>query len=154
MNYVRELRSLVGHRPLIIVGAAVIILDRENKLLLYHRKDNQHWGLIGGSMEIGESLAETAKREVLEETGLTLNELNWFDLFSGEELIYELPHGDVVVNVVAVYTSWKYKGQLMVNPTEGSELRFFRLDELPENINPPDKPVIEKFLSRAIAKLP
>ena len=42
MNYVRELRSLVEHRPLIIVGAVVIILDRENKLLLCHRQDNQH----------------------------------------------------------------------------------------------------------------
>ena len=102
-------------------------------------------------MEIGESLEETAKREALEETGLTLNELNWFDLFSGAELIYELPHGDVVVNVVAVYTSRKYEGQLMVDPTEGSELRFFRLDELPKDINPPDKPVIKKFLSKAIA---
>ena len=154
MNYVRELRSLVGHRPLIIVGAAVIILAREHKLLLHHRKDNQCWGLIGGSMEIGESLEETAKREVLEETGLTLNELNWFDLFSREELIYQLPHGDVVVNVVAVYTSRKYEGHLASEPTESSELRFFKLNELPKNISPPDKPIIEKFLSSAIASTP
>ena len=153
MNYVRELRSLVGHRPLIIVGAAVIILDRKNKLLLHHRKDNQHWGLIGGSMEIGESLEETAKREVLEETGLTLNELDWFDLFSGRELIYELPHGDVVVNVVAVYTSRKYRGTLEPDKTESYNLNFFKLSELPENISPPDKPIIEKFLSSSIAKL-
>ena len=153
MSYVRELRSLVGHRPLIIVGAAVIILDRENKLLLHHRKDNQHWGLIGGSMEIGESLEETAKREALEETGLTLNELDWFNLFSGEELIYELPHGDVVVNVVAVYTSRQYRGTLEPDKTESYELSFFELSELPKNISPPDKPIIEKFLSSSIAKL-
>ena len=52
MNYVSELRSLVGHRPLIIAGAAVLIFNNENQLLLHHRRDNKHWGLIGGSMEI------------------------------------------------------------------------------------------------------
>ena len=148
MNYVRELRLLVGHRPLIIAGAAVLIFNNENQLLLHHRRDNKHWGLIGGSMEIGESLEETAKREVLEESGLTLEELKWFDLFSGRELIYKLPHGDVVVNVTAVYTSSKYKGQLTPDDTEGYEVRFFYLDRLPKNISPPDKPIIEKLLER------
>ena len=52
MSYVQELRLLVGPRPLIIPGAAVLIIDEQNRLLLQHRKDNQQWGLIGGSMEI------------------------------------------------------------------------------------------------------
>ena len=60
MSYVQELRSLVGHRPLIIPGAVVLIIDQQNRLLLQHRQDNQQWGLIGGGMEIGESLEETA----------------------------------------------------------------------------------------------
>lgn len=87
MSYVHSLRALVGHRPLIIAGAAVLIFDKHNRLLLQHRKDNQQWGLIGGSMEIGESLEDTARREVYEETGLELLELEWFELFSGKELI-------------------------------------------------------------------
>ena len=147
MSYVRELRSLVGHRPLIIVGAAVLIFNEENYLLMQYRRDNQHWGLIGGSMEIGESLPQTARREVWEETGLELNELNWFNLFSGQELIYQLPHGDIVVNVTAVYTSRKFRGQLQLNEVEGLELRFFELDKLPINISPPDIPIIERYLS-------
>ena len=149
MNYVRELRSLIGHRPLIVAGAAVLIFDREHRLLLQHRKDNRMWGLIGGSMEIGESLEETARREVLEETGLTLDELNWFDLFSGRELIYELPHADVVVNVTAVYTSKKYRGHLQPDELEGDELRFFGLNELPELISPPDRPIIKVLMERS-----
>ena len=138
MNYVRELRTLVGHRPLIIPSAAVLILNDENCLLMQHRQDNQLWGLIGGSMEIGESLEETAKREVREETNLELDELNWFNLFSGKELIYTYPHGDVIANVVAVYISRKFRGILKVNKLEGDELRFFETDKLPEDISPPD----------------
>ncbi len=146
MSYVRELRSLVGHRPLIIAGAAVLIFNEQNCLLLQHRKDNQQWGLIGGSMEIGESLEETARREVCEETGLELDELNWFSLFSGKELIYEYPHGDVVVNVTAVYSSRKFKGKLKADKKEGYEVRFFNLNELPSEISPPDRPVIDRYL--------
>lgn len=83
MSYVHSLRALVGSRPLIIAGAAVLIIDKQNRLLLQHRKDNQQWGLIGGSMEVGELLEDTARREAYEETGLDLLKLEWFGLFSG-----------------------------------------------------------------------
>ncbi|BAZ09383.1 mutator MutT homolog [Calothrix sp. NIES-4071] len=145
MSYVHSLRALVGHRPLIIAGAAVLIFDKHNRLLLQHRKDNQQWGLIGGSMEIGESLEDTARREVYEETGLELLELEWFELFSGKELIYECPNGDVVVNVVAVYTARRFRGELKADKEEAHEVRFFNLKELPLELSPPDKPVIERF---------
>ncbi|MFQ4144856.1 NUDIX hydrolase [Chlorogloeopsis sp. ULAP02] len=146
MGYVRELRSLVGHRPLIIPGSAVLIIDQQNRLLLQHRKDNQKWGLIGGSMEIGESLEETARREALEETGLELDELDWFGLFSGQELIYECPNGDIVVNVVAVYISRQFRGELKADEEEANEICFFDLKELPQDLSPPDRPVIEQYL--------
>ncbi len=146
MSYVQELRALVGHRPLIIPGAAVLIFDEQNRLLLQHRKDNQQWGLIGGSMEIGESLEETARREVFEETGLELNELTWFGLFSGQELIYEYPNRDIVVNVVAVYTARQFHGRLKVDEEETDEACFFKLKELPKDLSSPDRPVIEQYL--------
>lgn len=148
MSYVRELRSapaaccaiaILGHRPLIIAGAAVLIF-------IQHRRDNQQWGLISGSMEIKESLEDRARREVIEETGLELNELNWFGLFSGKELIYQIPNGDVVVNVTAVYTSRKFKEKLKVDKEQGYEVRFFNLNEIPKDLSPPDKPVINQYL--------
>ena len=145
MSYVRKLRLLVGHRPLIIAGAAVLIFNEQNCLLLQHRKDNQQWGLIGGSMEIGESLEETARREVFEETGLKLDELNWFGLFSGKEVIYECSNKDVVVNVAAVYISRQFQGKIKVDEEEGYEVRFFKLNELPKDISPPDRPIIEQY---------
>jgi 8-oxo-dGTP pyrophosphatase MutT (NUDIX family) len=147
MSYVKEIRSIIGNRSLIVAGAAVLIFDQQDRLLLQRRQDNQQWGLIGGSMEIGESLAETAIREAKEEIGLTLDQLDWFDLFSGQELIYELPHGDVVVNVTAVYISRQYRGTLKIAQEEVSEIRFFELSKLPQNISPPDKPIIKKYLN-------
>jgi 8-oxo-dGTP pyrophosphatase MutT (NUDIX family) len=146
MGYVKELRALAGPRPLIIPGAAVLIFNQQNGLLLQHRQDNQQWGLVGGSMEVGESLEETARREAREETGLELDELKWFDLFSGPELIYEYPNGDVVVNVVAVYIARRFRRQLKPNGQEADEIRFFPLQNLPKKLSPPDRPVIERYL--------
>ena len=146
MSYVQELRSLVGHRPLIIAGAAVLIFDQRNRLLLQHRKDNHQWGLIGGSMEIGESLEQTARREVLEETGLELDELGWFGVFSGQDLIYEYPNRDVVVNVVAVYIARRFRGEMKADQDELYEVRFFDLDKLPEALSSPDKPILDQYL--------
>jgi 8-oxo-dGTP pyrophosphatase MutT (NUDIX family) len=146
MSYIQELRSIVGPRPLIIPGAAVLIFDGQNRLLLQYRQDNQQWGLIGGSMEIGESLEETARREVFEETNLELVELEWFGLFSGRELIYKYPNGDVVANVVAVYTAREFKGELKADEDEAYEVRFFGLKELPKDISLPDRPILQQYL--------
>ncbi len=35
MSYVHSLRALVGHRPLIIAGAAVLIVDKHDRLFVY-----------------------------------------------------------------------------------------------------------------------
>ena len=56
MDYIREMRGLIGHRPLIMVGAAALMLDSQERLLLLRRADNDCWGLPGGAMEPGESL--------------------------------------------------------------------------------------------------
>ncbi len=146
MGYIEDLRSLVGHRPVIVAGSAVLILDQQDRLLLQHRKDNDKWGLIGGSMEIGESMEETARREAFEETGLQLGELELFEVFSGKELIYEYPNGDVVANVTAVYIARSFTGELKVDKEEAHQARFFDANSLPSDLNPPDKPALNRFL--------
>ncbi len=77
MNYIQEIRSLVGHRPLILVGAIVLIFDEQNRILLQHRNDDQTWDFPGGFVELGETIEETARREILEETGLIVHSLTW-----------------------------------------------------------------------------
>jgi ADP-ribose pyrophosphatase YjhB (NUDIX family) len=52
------------------VSAVVWRADAGRELLLMQRSDNGHWGLPGGYVEIGESVAAACAREVLEETGV------------------------------------------------------------------------------------
>lgn len=146
MGYIMELRKIVGSRPLLMVGAAVLVVDSKGNLLLQLRKDNGHWGLPGGSLEVMESLEDTAYRELLEETGLSAQALDFFGLFSGMEFHYIYPHGDEVYNVIAAFVCRAYEGELTAQSEEVSALRFFPLNALPERISGPDLPVIKRFI--------
>jgi 8-oxo-dGTP pyrophosphatase MutT (NUDIX family) len=145
-EYMRELRKLVGSRPVLQCGASVIITNPEGQVLMLHRTDNDYWCFPGGAMELGERAEAAAAREVYEETGLIVDELRLFGVFSGEELYYKYPNGDEVYNVDIVFTTDKYQGEFNLNVEEGKAVRFFGIDELPSSISPPVKPVVEEFL--------
>lgn len=130
MGYMMDLRKIVGSRPLIMVGACVILVNSNNELLLQLRRDNNCWGLAGGSLEIGETLEQVAKRELFEETGLIAYKLNLFNVFSGEDFYYKYPHGDEVHNVVTAYICSDYGGLLRREENEVQELKFFKYSEL------------------------
>src|SRR5919202_9028 len=103
VGYIEEIRALVGHRPLVLAGADVLIFDEADRVLLLLRADTHEWGLIGGSLEPGESFEDAARREVREETGLELGALSQFYVYSGSEFRYVYPNGDVVFHVGVVF---------------------------------------------------
>jgi 8-oxo-dGTP pyrophosphatase MutT (NUDIX family) len=146
MGYVKDLRKIVGSRPLVIPGASVIVLDKNKRLLLQLRVDNNCWALAGGSLEPGETLEEVAKRELFEETGLTANDLQLFNIYSGDEFYYKYPHGDEVYNVITAYICNDYEGELTMDNKEVKDLRFFHVHEIPSKISPPDRRVIKDYI--------
>ena len=148
MGYIMDLRAYVGHRPLIQVGSSVMIENKQGHILLQLRTDNHLWCFsASGSMEPGESAEETARRELLEETGLTARSLELFGVFSGEEMHYIYPNGDEVYNVDIVYICRDYSGELTPQAGEVDELRFFDADRLPEHISPPSRRPLAQWLA-------
>ena len=94
MTYVSELRDLVGHRPLLLAAAGVVVIDDLGRWLLQRRADDGLWGLVGGALELGESFEDAARRELLEESGLAVESLHQLDVYSGPEFRLTYPNGD------------------------------------------------------------
>ncbi|MGE5654358.1 MAG: NUDIX hydrolase [Bacillota bacterium] len=131
-SYIAGLRELVGHRPLIVVGATIIVRNARGEVLLQKRSDTGTWGLPGGAMEPGESPEQTARRELWEETGLTAGELRLLDVLAGPELFFVYPNGDQVHTVIILYEAAEVIGTLGVHDTESLELCHFSLSDLPK----------------------
>lgn len=144
MEYIESLRRHIGHAPILMVGAAVLIVDDRNRLLLMKRSDSGCWGPPGGATEPGEVVEDAARREAREETGLRVGEMALFGVFSGPELYYKYPNGDEVYNVTIVYLSRDVRGEIHLNG-EHTEWRWFAPGDIPADLSPPIKPVIEKF---------
>lgn len=130
-DYIREIRGLIGTRPFILAGSAVLVFNERYEVLLQLRADTGKWGIPGGAMEPGESFEETARRELLEETGLHLKALKFLDVLSGEEYYFQYPHGDEIYNAIVLYASDHWEGTLQMLDGESIDLRFFALDNLP-----------------------
>lgn len=52
MEFIQSLRQYIGHAPVLVVGAAVLIVDEENRLLLMKCSDSGCWGPPGGNVTI------------------------------------------------------------------------------------------------------
>lgn len=131
-------------------GAAAIIVNEQGQILLQSRADRDKWGLPGGCQELGERFQDTIIREVKEETNLDINEedLELIDIVSGTSRRNNYPNGDVVINNTALYCIRNYSGELKWD-TESKEMKFFDLDNLPQNQNDPDLiKIYKKSLSR------
>lgn len=144
-EYIMDLRKIVGHRPLLQVGASVIVENEQGQVLLQRRADNHCWGYAGGSVELDEVVEDAARRELLEETGLTAHTLELFGVFSGKEMHYVYPNGDEVSNVDIVYLCRSYSGELKRQEAEVEDLVFFSPDDLPEMISPPNQVPLQKW---------
>ncbi len=139
-----NLRKLVGHLP----SAGVIIVDEKNRVLLQLRTDNNIWSIPGGAMVLGETTEEAAKREVFEETNLVVEELSLFNVYSGEEQHWIYPDGNEVYFISIVYVTNRFNGTMKVDGIEGKELKFFDINNLPQEITPSNKPILNDVKNR------
>lgn len=146
-EYIKAMRKFIGHERLIIVGAGVFVY-RDGKVLLQQRKDNGCWADHGGCVEVGESVENTARRELYEETGLIAQDLTFMGIYSGEDMLYTYPNGDQVYIVGTYWICTQFAGEEKIDYSEVSALQWFDLDNLPEKISPPSQRPLCDFVSK------
>ncbi|GKX65343.1 NUDIX hydrolase [Inconstantimicrobium mannanitabidum] len=148
MGYVKDLRAIIGTRPVNLVASTVIVTNHQNQILLQKRTEPYgSWGLPGGQIELGESTESAGKREVFEETGLIIDDLHLIDVFSGNaDSHIQLKNGDEYYVVLVAYYTNNYKGTLKADGLETLECNFFSIDDIPTNTLKRHKDVIHRYL--------
>ncbi|MEH7305831.1 NUDIX hydrolase [Neobacillus drentensis] len=145
MGYMEDLRKIIGNQPLILVGAVVAVIDEKGKILLQKRPEGV-WGLPGGLLELGESVEEAGRREVFEETGVEIGQLQLVEVFSGRQYFRKLPNGDEFYPVTIAYLSKDIKNRtIQIDRKETIDAGFFPIHELPEHTSPLVKTMIQRF---------
>lgn len=131
MAYIEWLRSHVGQRQIIVAYATAIVRDARGQILFQRRSDFEWWGLPGGVLEIGESLAECACRETWEETGFNVEPLRLVGVYTGPQYFVHYPNGDEVQQWTATIECRVIGGQPRADGGEGTEVAFFPPEALP-----------------------
>ena len=114
---------------------AVILARSGGKWVLCRHRDRTTWENPGGHREPGETMEETARRELLEETGFTANSLELVGVYTGPEEHAVYPNGDEVYNVEFFFVCRDWSGTLKCQEDEVEELRFFHPDEFPPGLS-------------------
>ena len=127
-DYVRELRSHVGHAMIMIPSVSAVVVNDDGELLLGRRSDDGQWSLLAGILEPGEQPAAGIVREVFEESAVEVR----VERLAGAALHPKTyPNGDVCQFANLWFLCTATGGEARVNDDESLEVGWFAPDALP-----------------------
>ena len=142
-------RDPYAPKPTLQTLGVSALIEHDGKLLLERRRDTGQWGLVGGKVELDESLEQALYKEVREETGLTVASFALFGTFSDPSRLGVHSNGSVVRFVVLAYTVEVESFEPLQCSDESLELRFFSRAELADlDLVPTGRDIIEAYLTR------
>lgn len=111
-----------------IVGCGAVIRNKEGKYLLVRQLNGywkDRWIFPGGKLELGETLEECARREIMEETGCEVLLKHQV----GTYISYD-PDTQFEKQVVLIYYKGEYRSGIPVPGDDVCDVRWFSFSEL------------------------
>ena len=115
----------------LVVGSSAVLTDGEGRILLQRRSDSGNWALPGGAMDIGESFAQSAIREVKEETGFDVRIDRIIGIYSDPAHVFAYDDGEVRQEFSICLACTIVGGTLQVS-SESTAVEFFPVAVLPD----------------------
>jgi ADP-ribose pyrophosphatase YjhB (NUDIX family) len=113
----------------LVPGASAIVTDGKGNVLLHRRHDSGRWALPGGVMDIGETIAQCAEREVKEETGLTVEAYRLVGVYSDPDHVFAYGDGEVRQEFSLCFAC-RILGGNISKSNESLEVRFWPVQDL------------------------
>lgn len=132
----------------LVPSTTAAVRDDAGRLLLIHKIDNGFWALPGGGMEIGESIATAAVREVAEETGLTIEVTGVVGIYTDPGHVMAYDDGEVRQEFSVCFHARVLWGEPREDGSETKEVRWVEpADVIGLSIHPSMRRRIEDALA-------
>ncbi|MGH3903496.1 MAG: NUDIX domain-containing protein [Pseudonocardiaceae bacterium] len=113
----------------LVVGSSAIVVDSEGRILLQRRSDSGNWALPGGTMDIGETLAQSIIREVQEETGFDVQIDRVVGVYSDPGHVFAYDDGEVRQEF-SICLACTIKGGSLRVSSESTSVDFFAFGDI------------------------
>jgi ADP-ribose pyrophosphatase YjhB (NUDIX family) len=129
--YIRRLREVIGNDLVFVPAVSTLVSDADGRVLLVYETDPDAWSTPGGSVEVDERPEDAARREVLEETGLSVRLEGILTVLGGPEFHAHYKNGDEVAYVATIYRGSVVSGESRPDGDEVTAAEWFAVDALP-----------------------
>ena len=134
------------NRPIAGVG---VVVFRNEEVLLVKRKNAPYkgqWSIPGGKQRLGETVTQAARRELMEETGVKVNELTLIDVI---DIMVPDEEGEILYHYIVVdYRAYWMSGECSPGD-DAQDVKWFNLNKL-DSISLLDK--TRKMILKAACK--
>jgi 8-oxo-dGTP pyrophosphatase MutT (NUDIX family) len=113
----------------LVPAASAVVVNDKGEILIQRRADSGNWALPGGTMDLGESLPDTAVREVREECGLYVELTGLVGIFTDPKHIIAYSDGEVRQQFNVCFTARVVGGTLAVSD-ESTAVEWVRPGDL------------------------
>lgn len=121
----------------VVPSVVVAVRDNRGRVLLIHKIDNDLWALPGGGHDIGESITDTAVREVREETGLDVRITRLVGTYTNPRHVMAYDNGEVRQQFSLCFAGEVVGGEVREDGVETKEVRWVEPGEVPSlNVHP------------------